>query len=30
MVKEEHWPGITYPRVSGHEIGDRIDKVAAA
>ena len=29
LVKEGHWPGIQYPRVPGHEIAGRIDKVAA-
>ena len=27
LVKEGHWPGIQYPRVPGHEIAGRIDKV---
>lgn len=29
LVKEGHWPGIRYPRVPGHEIAGRIDKVGA-
>ena len=29
LVKEGHWPGIQYPRVPGHEIAGRIDKVGA-
>lgn len=27
LVKEGHWPGIQYPRVPGHEIAGRIDKL---
>lgn len=27
LVKEGHWPGLEYPRVPGHEIAGRIDKV---
>src|SRR5579871_45003 len=27
LVKEGHWPGIQYPRVPGHEVSGRIDKV---
>src|SRR6266581_5767318 len=27
LVKEGQWPGIQYPRVPGHEIAGRIDKV---
>lgn len=27
LVKEGYWPGIQYPRVPGHEIAGRIDKV---
>jgi D-arabinose 1-dehydrogenase-like Zn-dependent alcohol dehydrogenase len=27
MVKEGHWPGITYPRIPGHEIAGRVDAV---
>ncbi|HYM79158.1 MAG TPA: alcohol dehydrogenase [Candidatus Dormibacteraeota bacterium] len=27
LVKEGHWPGIQYPRVPGHEIAGRVDKV---
>lgn len=27
LVKEGHWPGLQYPRVPGHEIAGRIDKV---
>jgi len=27
LVKEGHWPGMQYPRVPGHEIAGRIDKV---
>jgi D-arabinose 1-dehydrogenase-like Zn-dependent alcohol dehydrogenase len=30
MVKEGHWPGIQYPRVPGHEIAGRIDKVGSS
>ncbi|MGA3090897.1 MAG: alcohol dehydrogenase [Terriglobales bacterium] len=29
LVKEGHWPGIEYPRVPGHEIAGRIDRVGA-
>lgn len=29
LVKEGHWPGLQYPRVPGHEIAGRIDKVGA-
>lgn len=29
LVKEGHWPGIQYPRVPGHEIAGRIDKIGA-
>jgi D-arabinose 1-dehydrogenase-like Zn-dependent alcohol dehydrogenase len=29
LVKEGYWPGIQYPRVPGHEIAGRIDKVGA-
>lgn len=29
FVKENLWPGITYPRVPGHEIAGRIDEVGA-
>ena len=29
LVKEGHWPGIQYPRVPGHEIAGRVDKVGA-
>lgn len=29
LVKEGHWPGIEYPRVPGHEIAGRVDKVGA-
>jgi len=29
LVKEGQWPGIEYPRVPGHEIAGRIDKVGA-
>src|SRR5580692_10294409 len=29
LVKEGYWPGITYPRVPGHEIAGRIDAVGA-
>lgn len=28
-VKEGHWPGITYPRVPGHEVAGIIDAVGA-
>jgi D-arabinose 1-dehydrogenase-like Zn-dependent alcohol dehydrogenase len=27
LVKEGYWPGIQYPRVPGHEIAGRVDKV---
>ncbi|HVX10018.1 MAG TPA: alcohol dehydrogenase [Pirellulales bacterium] len=27
FVKEGHWPGIAYPRIPGHEVAGRIDKV---
>ncbi len=30
LVKEGYWPGIEYPRVPGHEIAGRIDKVGPA
>jgi D-arabinose 1-dehydrogenase-like Zn-dependent alcohol dehydrogenase len=30
MVKDGHWPGIKYPRVPGHEVAGRIDKVGSA
>jgi len=29
LVKEGHFPGLQYPRVPGHEIAGRIDKVGA-
>ncbi len=29
LVKEGHWPGITYPRVPGHEVVGRIDAVGS-
>jgi len=29
LVKEGYWPGISYPRVPGHEIAGRIDSVGA-
>ena len=29
MTKEGHWPGITYPRVPGHEVAGVIDAVGA-
>lgn len=29
LVKEGHWPGIQYPRVPGHEIAGRIDRIGA-
>jgi D-arabinose 1-dehydrogenase-like Zn-dependent alcohol dehydrogenase len=29
LVKEGLWPGIQYPRVPGHEIAGRVDKVGA-
>lgn len=29
LVKEGHWPGLTYPRVPGHEIAGRVDAVGA-
>jgi D-arabinose 1-dehydrogenase-like Zn-dependent alcohol dehydrogenase len=30
FVKEGHWPGITYPRIPGHEVAGRIDKAGSA
>jgi D-arabinose 1-dehydrogenase-like Zn-dependent alcohol dehydrogenase len=29
LTKENHWPGITYPRVPGHEIAGVIDELGA-
>lgn len=29
FVKEGHWPGLQYPRVTGHEIAGMIDEVGA-
>ncbi|HEX4427456.1 MAG TPA: alcohol dehydrogenase catalytic domain-containing protein, partial [Terriglobales bacterium] len=29
IVKQGHWPGLEYPRVPGHEVAGRIDKVGA-
>jgi D-arabinose 1-dehydrogenase-like Zn-dependent alcohol dehydrogenase len=29
LTKEGHWPGITYPRVPGHEIAGIIDELGA-
>ncbi|HXJ96295.1 MAG TPA: alcohol dehydrogenase [Terriglobia bacterium] len=29
LVKEGHWPGITYPRVPGHEVAGVIDAIGA-
>jgi D-arabinose 1-dehydrogenase-like Zn-dependent alcohol dehydrogenase len=29
LTKEGHWPGITYPRVPGHEVAGVIDEVGA-
>jgi D-arabinose 1-dehydrogenase-like Zn-dependent alcohol dehydrogenase len=29
FVKEGLWPGITYPRIPGHEVAGRIDKVGS-
>ncbi|HET9409249.1 MAG TPA: alcohol dehydrogenase [Candidatus Sulfotelmatobacter sp.] len=29
LVKEGYWPGLQYPRVPGHEIAGRIDKLGA-
>ena len=29
MVKDGHWPGIQYPRIPGHEVAGRIDKVGS-
>jgi D-arabinose 1-dehydrogenase-like Zn-dependent alcohol dehydrogenase len=29
LTKEGHWPGITYPRVPGHEIAGAIDELGA-
>jgi D-arabinose 1-dehydrogenase-like Zn-dependent alcohol dehydrogenase len=29
LTKEGHWPGITYPRVPGHEVAGTIDSVGA-
>lgn len=30
MVKEGHWPGVAYPRIPGHEVAGRIDKVGSS
>lgn len=30
FVKEGHWPGIDYPRVTGHEVAGVIDEVGTA
>ena len=30
LTKEGHWPGITYPRVPGHEIAGVIDELGAS
>src|SRR6516162_4894299 len=30
LVKEGYWPGITYPRVPGHEVVGRIEAVGSA
>lgn len=30
FVKEGYWPGLQYPRIPGHEIAGRIDKVGSA
>jgi D-arabinose 1-dehydrogenase-like Zn-dependent alcohol dehydrogenase len=30
LVKEGYWPGITYPRVPGHEVVGRIDAIGSA
>jgi D-arabinose 1-dehydrogenase-like Zn-dependent alcohol dehydrogenase len=30
LVKDGLWPGISYPRVPGHEVAGRIDKVGSA
>ena len=27
VVKEGHWPGLEYPRIPGHEVAGRIDKI---
>ena len=27
LVKEGHWPGLQYPRVPGHEVAGRVDRV---
>jgi len=27
LVKEGHWPGLEYPRIPGHEVAGRIDKI---
>ena len=29
FVKEGHWPGLQYPRVTGHEVAGAIDEVGA-
>src|SRR2546423_15428151 len=29
LVKEGHWPGLTYPRVPGHEVAGVIDDTGA-
>ena len=29
LTKEGHWPGITYPRVPGHEVAGTIDELGA-
>jgi propanol-preferring alcohol dehydrogenase len=29
MVKDGHWPGLQYPRIPGHEVAGRIDKVGS-
>jgi len=30
FVKEGHWPGLQYPRVTGHEVAGVIDEVGRA
>jgi len=29
LVKEGHWPGLTFPRVPGHEVAGRVDALGA-
>lgn len=30
LAKEGFWPGVTYPRVTGHEVAGRVDKTGSA